>query len=156
MLQPSPGCGERSAGGHSFYHECAFGVPHLLADLQHHGRQPICREVLLLRQYHFRWNLSHRRCQQQVRMSEFGQWQRPLEECQNQLWQRRGWLSGSAASGEFSLSDTLWTHKLDLMKCFWWGQSQVLFYYTTWVVMSFKINHCCTNETKRSQNSAKT
>ena len=99
----SPGCGERSAGGHPLHHECAVGLPHLLAHLQHHGRQPVRREVLLLCQHHQRRGLPHQRRQQHDRMPEFDKRQRPLEECQNQLWQRRGRISGFAASGELNL-----------------------------------------------------
>ncbi|CAG13529.1 unnamed protein product, partial [Tetraodon nigroviridis] len=40
--------GERPGRCHTLHHERATGVSHLLAHLQHHGRQPVCWEVLLL------------------------------------------------------------------------------------------------------------
>lgn len=44
------GCSQRLGGCHPFHYECVAGLPHLLADFQYHGRQPVCGEVLLLLQ----------------------------------------------------------------------------------------------------------
>lgn len=93
------GCSECSAGRHSLHHERATGVSDLLAHLQHNGCQPVRWEVLPLRQQHHRWANAHWCGQQQDRVLG-SEWERSLEKCQDQLWQRGSWVPGPAASGK--------------------------------------------------------
>lgn len=46
------GGGECLAGCHPLHHERSAGLPHLLADIQHHGGEPLCGEVLPMRKHH--------------------------------------------------------------------------------------------------------
>lgn len=53
------GGGECLAGCHPLHHECPAGLPHLLADIQHYGGEPLCGEVLPMHQHHLRGALRH-------------------------------------------------------------------------------------------------
>ena len=99
-LFPPSGGRERSDRGDSLHHERAAGVSHLLAHLQHHGRQPVRRQVRPLCQPH-RPHLRGRLHQQQVGVRGA---QRHLalllDQSQGQLRQRGRRIPRSAASGE--------------------------------------------------------
>lgn len=79
------GRSERSARRHPLHHECAACVSDLLAHLQHHGRQPVRREVLPLRQQHHGRDVTHQRGEQHVRVHGTGQREHALEKRQDQL-----------------------------------------------------------------------
>ncbi|KAL0156054.1 hypothetical protein M9458_047300, partial [Cirrhinus mrigala] len=89
--------GERADRRHPVHHERAAGVSDLLADLQHHGRQPVRRQVRPLRQPH-RLHLQRLLHQQHDRVHGDEQHAVLLDQSQGQLRQRGRRVPRAAAS----------------------------------------------------------